>query len=109
MNFKSPLNKSRVLLIAGAVNILLMVLILLTAAHVNINIKSDTASISALAATFFDISLACLFKTINHFSVLFVIINTLISTGLVLIAVVINRSHNQVPVVRKLNFFTENR
>ena len=96
MNFKGPLSKNRVFLLAGALNLLVMVLILIAAAHVNINIKTNTVSITAIASTFFDITLAYLFRTINHFSLVFVIINTLISGSLVFIAAVLSRSHKQI-------------
>lgn len=109
MDKKVPLNKSRILVLVGIANLLVMVLILIAATHVNINIKTNTGSIIAMAATFFEITLAYLFKTVNHYALIFVIINALISTCLWFAATLINRSRKPVQGVNKLNFSAENR
>ena len=86
-----------------------MVILIFVAAHIDISLKTNTGSITAAAGMVFDVAIAYLFMTINHFTFLLVFMNVLISGCLVGIAALLNRTHKQLPAVKKLNFSTENR
>ena len=109
MNNKVPLNKSRILVLVAVTNLLVMVVLIIAAARLNIEIKTNTFSMLAMAGTFLDIALTYLFRTINQNALYFVIINALLSGSLGFAAVALSRSRKPVQGVNKLNFSAENR
>ena len=56
MNLKGLVNKSRFFFLAGIVNLLVMVILIIAAAHIDISLKTNTGSITAAAAATFLIS-----------------------------------------------------